>query len=456
MHPELTDDVYHYTSVDAALYGILGLGSIRLSPYESTNDPQESRPRLPALSRHETFIPGDTDDVTSLWNHADRWLRRSVKLACFTQDYSLPETAIDEDAFRGWAHSSAWAHYGDRHGGVCLRFNRPQLVEQFHTQLGTHGRCLEGAVEYPVQRFSALPTEPLDMGQIQEFGIDAVASLYVEKFHRELYFTKSHDWANESEFRLIFVDQSELPVYLDVTKCLTGVVLGDAFPVERIEVVRHLLDRMPNAALIQLRYHNGKPYQFPVIASDEPPGPTPRLGGTLSERFETLRAIETARAEAWVRGEARMGSLLSTLGQTMVEVDNVSRSWPEVEGELLVRTQAIAAEQRRRAPGVPGEVVEYESGWLYVVENLPRYSVTLVIGLAAQLFEGDRVRLHGTIKVEARTNSEVYSQVLLQTASEGAFEQGVTLADNLSTELLAQLPSARKLFDELRGTSGMP
>ena len=31
-----------------------------------------------------------------------------------------------------------------------------------------------------------------------------------------------------------------------------------------------------------------------------------------------------------------MGSLLSTLGQTMGEVDNVSRSWPEVEGELLV------------------------------------------------------------------------------------------------------------------------
>ena len=209
----LTNDVYHYTGVDTAIYGILDRGAIRLGPYESTNDPQESRPKFPPLSSHHDHEPAD-NEVHQIWTHADWWLRRYVKVACFTQDFELPENALDENALRGWAHASEWAHYGADHGGACLRFDRTKLVEQFHAQMGSRGQCFDGAVAYPVQRFSGLPVDLLDLGQVREFGIDAVVSRYIEKHYEDLFFTKHHDWirrylAKEMYTTAFNVDESD-------------------------------------------------------------------------------------------------------------------------------------------------------------------------------------------------------------------------------------------------------
>ena len=37
-----TNDLYHYTGADVAIYNILDQGTLRLSPYEFTNDPEET------------------------------------------------------------------------------------------------------------------------------------------------------------------------------------------------------------------------------------------------------------------------------------------------------------------------------------------------------------------------------------------------------------------------------
>jgi len=47
---ELTDDLFHYTGVEAGVFGILRSGVLRLSPFAATNDLWESRPLHPALS----------------------------------------------------------------------------------------------------------------------------------------------------------------------------------------------------------------------------------------------------------------------------------------------------------------------------------------------------------------------------------------------------------------------
>lgn len=286
--PRLTNDLYHYTGADAAIYNILDQGVLRLSPYEFTNDPQESRPRLPTLSGSPRTSEGDEAGV--IWNQADMWLRRYVKVACFTQDFELvpPNYALDEDALRGWAHPALWAHYGARQGGVCLRFDREKLVEQFHAQMCSRGQCFHGAVEYPAQRFPA-PPGGLDVDQVREFGTDAVVSFYIERHHRELFFTKHHDWANEHEFRLILNEPSLLPAYLNIEGCLTGVVLGDTFPASMLDTVHRLLGRIPEVELIQLHYHNGKMFRSAVVPMAQGQGINARRTGAFMDRLQELR-----------------------------------------------------------------------------------------------------------------------------------------------------------------------
>jgi len=208
--PNLTNDLYHYTGADIAIYNILDQGMLRLSPYEFTNDPEENQPKIPGIS-----WPNEKPDYElhkSISEEVDRWLRRYVKVACLTQDFELVPSnrASDADTLRGWAHPALWAHYGARHGGVCLRFDRSMIIDQFESQMSSKGQCFYGAVEYPFDRFIA-PPGVLDIGQIREFGVDAVTSFYIEKFHKELFFTKHHDWANEREFRLVLNEPSLMP-----------------------------------------------------------------------------------------------------------------------------------------------------------------------------------------------------------------------------------------------------
>ncbi|MFC4056149.1 DUF2971 domain-containing protein [Actinomadura syzygii] len=38
-----------------------------------------------------------------------------------------------DDALRGWAHLSLWAHYGGGGTGICIEFDKRKLIERFMT-----------------------------------------------------------------------------------------------------------------------------------------------------------------------------------------------------------------------------------------------------------------------------------------------------------------------------------
>src|SRR5450759_3642880 len=140
-----TDDLYHYTSAEIALDNILAQSQLRLGLVEWMNDPREARPRYPNLQRPDG-VPDD--GVEDLWEEADRLMRRAAKVACFTLDYELPESALDQNALRGYAHPALWAHYGGAHTGACLRFSRRALAERIEAVLGPRGQLFHGSVEY--------------------------------------------------------------------------------------------------------------------------------------------------------------------------------------------------------------------------------------------------------------------------------------------------------------------
>lgn len=102
----LSDHLFHYTNSEAAIFGILKSGTLRVSPFESTNDLWESRPLYPNLTLHhddQALDPG-----FELRNEIDRNIRLYAKVACLTQDWDLPDHVMNRDALRGWAHLSLW------------------------------------------------------------------------------------------------------------------------------------------------------------------------------------------------------------------------------------------------------------------------------------------------------------------------------------------------------------
>lgn len=74
-----------------------------------------------------------------------------------------------------------WAHYADKHYGVCLGFDIGEL----------NGEPLPHPVDYNPGRLQFMLDHEKEL-----FGID-------QKFVQSLLYTKSHEWAYEREWRVV-------------------------------------------------------------------------------------------------------------------------------------------------------------------------------------------------------------------------------------------------------------
>ncbi|QIX27063.1 DUF2971 domain-containing protein [Nocardioides sp. JQ2195] len=399
-----TDDLYHYTSSDAAILGILATQTIRLSPFHSTNDLWESKPLYPNLQGSAEFSPEATME---LWEEIDRYIRMHSKVACFTNDWDLPEAVLDRDALRGWSHLSLWAHYGQRHAGVCLRFDRQKLLSAFEAAKRSAVHQFSGDVRYRTVSLGAGP-EGIDLLQVQEFGADAAAFRYSETHHHELFFSKHMDWSNESEFRLVRTDLSPSPFYLDIADALNGVFLGDEFPKERIPALQAVLGPVASVPIFQLRFHSRRlwcdPFELGSTSNaDAVAEPVSSFGarreGTLAARLEELRAAEREADGALTVAREAAQPVAAVLAEGVDSAAAEVVEWPATLARVHSSITAIPEGQRRRAPGTGGETPAYETGLMIVAEHKPQYSFTFVAAVALQVF-GKRVRMHATISVE--------------------------------------------------------
>jgi hypothetical protein len=445
--PRVTNNLYHYTGADVAIYNILNQGALRLSPYEFTNDPEENRPRSPTLSGEFAAA----DEPHSIWNEADWWLRRYVKVACFTQDFEIhpPEYATDRDALRGWGHPALWAHYGARHGGVCLRFDRTKIIEQFVSQMEPRGQCFHGPVDYPGQRFAAPPGN-IDIEQAREFGVDAVTFFYIDRYHKELFFTKHPDWANEMEYRLVLNEASLMPSYLDISDCLTGIVLGSGFPGSMLDRIQDLRNRFPKLEVLQMSHLNGGVFLHPIPQAAARNTISARRSGTLEDRLGQLRSAEEGRKLAREVGEIATTAISGRLDAIVSAVQSACSLWANVEVQVYQRIQAVPPEQRGKRPGVPGEVVEFQTGKMCVVENMPKQSCTLIIALAVQLLESKTVRLYGLITAEKWVVGGNEQSELWQQSYESTLDDAASQAEILAREVQSQIVAAENAFNLLR------
>ena len=126
----LTDNLFHYTNSDAAIFGILTSGTLRLSPFDSNRTTCGS-PDQPIPTSQLALRRRGRRRRVRLWDEIDRHIRRKLRRRQDPRRWTAtlcPDAVMDRDALRGWGHLSLWAHYGAAHPGVCLRFDRLQIA----------------------------------------------------------------------------------------------------------------------------------------------------------------------------------------------------------------------------------------------------------------------------------------------------------------------------------------
>ncbi|TFD90387.1 DUF2971 domain-containing protein [Cryobacterium serini] len=457
----LTPNLYHYTSSDAAILGILANRTIRMSPFAGTNDLWESRPLRPNLEGKLPRGESSEQDVFSIWEDIDRYIRGHSKVACFTQDWELPGSVMQPDALRGWSHLSLWAHYGASHAGVCLRFDRDRLVAAFEAAQGNAVHQFYGPVRYRGAEFGVGP-HGISLAQAAEFGLDAVALQYANVHRDRVFFRKHADWASESEFRLVRTDLSIEPHYFDISEALTGVVLGETFPNDRIPALLVMLAGFDDVEVLRATFHNrtlqlfrrethaeseSAPRPMSVTASTIPP----RRSGDLTQRLASLEAAERI---AHIDREAAMQAaapLLRIWHEGLADQPELYATWPGVVFNSYPQATAIPPEDRRNRAGVPGEVIAYEAGHMVVAEHQPQYSFTCVMAIALQIMPNGAGRLHSCITTEEWASGGNKRQELYRDRRDTNLDEVLETSSQVLASLIEAIPDARSKFDELRG-----
>ena len=209
-------------------FGVKSIKDRRLkqSRVADLNDPFELMPYLVTdIVIRMAFIT-TRDDV-----HKDRGL------LCFSAD---------------WKDPVIWAHYSDKHRGLCLGFEIPTLNEDPKSNAG------------PVSYISSPLPFPLNFKEMSDSEHDA--------FARKAIFTKFEHWLYEKEIRvwgpLENEDNGLHFVPFGENMRLTDVIVGQRCKVPKVEILSALRPLVGEVTIIKARAAYNK---FEMVEDEEGP-----------------------------------------------------------------------------------------------------------------------------------------------------------------------------------------
>ena len=133
--------------------------------------------------------------------------------------YKSLSFTLDNCGKRGFEIDSLWGYYAEKGNGVCLVFNKKKLISQFRLIDGFK-RC--GKIRY-IKNFSNafFPQEG-----------DIAIQKQIEQNCNGIFFTKSKDWRNEYEYRLLIRTEFDHKTLLHFGDALVAIII--CMPLENI------------------------------------------------------------------------------------------------------------------------------------------------------------------------------------------------------------------------------
>jgi hypothetical protein len=165
---------------------------------------------------------------------------------------------------RGFSKPRMWAQYGRDHTGVCLIMDREKLMQDIEAELSSRGETYishMNYVNYPQEQVYAFN---LDYGEVLKSSLSAVLDSKIHRHHKNYFFTKAEDWANENEWRCLLRGESDDFEYLSIEKSICGIVLGSAFPKVYENAIKPFKERY-SIEISRMNWNNGVPQALPCL-----------------------------------------------------------------------------------------------------------------------------------------------------------------------------------------------
>lgn len=236
----IPERLYHYTSRQTALEYILPSRRIQLGSLGLTNDPRETQiwgfsvmnpPDQLTLNAHS--LMSDLQRIANRIRLEEWWV-----LSLSRDDHDLIQPGpnqVDVTYSRyGYARACLWAHYAEKHKGVCLEFDGPKLHDAIIEAAASKEDVFFGDVEYS-NEFNLGNLRKRGMAfqipyqRLFELGLEGGLRDHIRTQHRLFFLEKALDWKSESEFRWL-VNARSGPIRADISRSLTSVIAGIDFP----------------------------------------------------------------------------------------------------------------------------------------------------------------------------------------------------------------------------------
>lgn len=222
--------LYHYTKASTARNLIFPNGTLLFGRYIETNDPKETKAWQFDLGTNNNIDLG-AYKMGELSTWLSNELKQNARLACFSKDSAALTGNHLQDIFkRGFCKPRMWVQYAEKHSGVCLVFDLKKLTQQIEEQFGHSSLVLAGAVEYvdrSVVRSLVDQQYMINLDVLESVGRTAYVDLHLRTHYPRLFFEKMVDWRDETEWRWIVFNNTSGELYLNITKCLSGVMFGE-------------------------------------------------------------------------------------------------------------------------------------------------------------------------------------------------------------------------------------
>ncbi|HWW08546.1 DUF2971 domain-containing protein [Collimonas sp.] len=287
--------VFHYTTASTALDFILPYRTLRLSSLLGVNDPKEE------LRRNFTFYARHPASVLNFSSDSFNEISKDVAAHSYVLCSSINQVGYEplhgQSGMSGALKPRMWAHYGGNHGGICLVLNKELL----------HARIIECAGDdnfyYGDVAYFGPGELPPSIAAAAHVYLDdwksdphAYVDWHIENFNRGLFFSKSKDWCQESEYRWIIRSRKRGPFYVDISDCIVTIVLGSRVTPETTAATRSICEMHK----IPLDFVNWLPDHGTLVADSKDPSQFNLDGISFSTNVPCLAVI--ARGAGGVNG----------------------------------------------------------------------------------------------------------------------------------------------------------
>lgn len=195
--------ISHYTSAKTAIDFILPSKSLRFNELKNTNDPWEYKKEI-YIKLEENFLNvfkflKDKDELDKHF--------QNLKSISFTNDFK------DENK-RCFYNQLMWTHYSKNHQGVCLVFDKDELVNLIKEQYEEEDFIEPRSVEYDDSFKKIVLNNSINTNNIIE----------------HLSYRKKMIWKYEEEFRCIIQPNDKESFIKCIERALKAIIIGGNFP----------------------------------------------------------------------------------------------------------------------------------------------------------------------------------------------------------------------------------